>query len=163
MGFFGADGEYVHEAYDHIDEFRLLISCSEQSPYEHFTQSLIDLEVDMSMNYIKKAQEMGFPIKDVNREEIHILSNAHFSCVFEMILHDVPKQRAIEMSDRFSAVFAAGWKECLSMRCKVGNPDKLGLPTFFVTNSLLIQSQISILELFYEYKCVHQHPLIYAP
>ena len=100
--------EYI---YDHIDEFRLLFSCSEQSPYEHFTHSLIDVEVDMTMNYIEKAREMGFPIKDINREEIHILSNAFFSCVFEMILHDVPKQRAIEMSGRFYAFFTAGWKE----------------------------------------------------
>ena len=102
---------FMEYLYDHIDEFRLLISCSEQTTYEHFTHSLVDLEVDMTVSYIEKAREMGFAMKPANREEIHVLANAHFSCVFEMILHNVPKAKAMKMTDRFSAFFAAGWKE----------------------------------------------------
>lgn len=106
-------GLFMEYMYAHLDEFRLLISCSEQTPYEHFTHSLIELDIEMTLRYLEMAKGLGYPVQRIGRRELHILSNAQFSCIFEMILHDVPKEEAMRMAERFSSFFAAGWKEVL--------------------------------------------------
>ena len=104
---------FVEYIYDNLDEFRLLISCSEQTPYEHFTHALVDLEVEMSINYIAKAKALGYEVNDISREEIHIIASAMFSCIYEIVLHEIPKKKGIRMAEQFSSFFAAGWKDLL--------------------------------------------------
>lgn len=106
-------GLFIDYIYDHLDEFRLLISCSEQSPYERFTHSLIDLDIEMTKQYLDVARDLGYKVKEVSKEELHILVNAQFSCIFEMVRHDIPKERALVMAERFSGFFACGWQDFL--------------------------------------------------
>lgn len=106
-------GRFIEFIYGHLDEFRLLISCSEQTAYEHFTHTLIDLDVDMTIRYLQYAKELGFPVNECSRQELHIIVNAQFSCIFEMVLHEIPKPEALRMAERFSGFFSAGWRDFL--------------------------------------------------
>lgn len=100
--------EYI---YDHLEVFKLLLSAAEKTAYESFVHILIEMEVDMTLEYIRLAREKGYMIKDVSREEIHIFVNAQFSAFFEMVLHDVPRERAVEYTSSIFRFFAAGWKK----------------------------------------------------
>lgn len=106
-------GLFIEYIYDHLDEFRLLIACSEQSPYERFTHLLIELDIELTQRYLNNAQRLGFKVNSVSNEEMHILTNAQFSCIFEMVLHDIPKQTALKIARKLSGFFAAGWKDIL--------------------------------------------------
>ena len=106
-------GRFIEFIYDHSDEFRLLISCSEQTAYEQFTHTLIDLDVDMTIRYLQYAKELGFRVNECSRQELHIIINAQFSCIFEMVLHEIPKSEALRMAERFSGFFSAGWRDFL--------------------------------------------------
>lgn len=106
-------GLFIDFIYRNLDTFRLLVSCSEQSPYEHFTHALIDLDIEMTQKYLAHAKALGYPVKEANPQELHVLINAQFSCIFEMVLHGTPREEALRMGERFSRFFAAGWKDFL--------------------------------------------------
>lgn len=108
-------GLFIEFIYSHLDEFRLLISCSEQTAYEQFTHSLIDLDVEMTLRYLQYAKELGFPVREPGLQELHIIINAQFSCIFEMVLHEIPKEAALMMAERFSGFFSSGWRDFLGM------------------------------------------------
>ncbi len=99
--------------YSHLEEFRLLILCSEQSPFEKFTHTLIDMDIDMTLKYLDAARSMGYQVNQASRDELHFIINAEFSCIFEMVRHDIPKEEALKMARRFVGFFTAGWKHFL--------------------------------------------------
>ncbi|MDL2214065.1 TetR/AcrR family transcriptional regulator [Clostridia bacterium OttesenSCG-928-O13] len=106
-------GLFVNYIYDAFDIFKLLLSGSEQTPYEHFTHTLIDLSVDTTMAYIKAARALGYPVRNVGRDELHILTNAQYSCLYEMVLHNMPREAALAMAKNLSGFFIAGWQAIL--------------------------------------------------
>lgn len=96
--------------YDHLSAFRLLLSCAEKTAYESFTHMLIDMEVEMTKDYMATARELGHVLRDIPEEELHILINAQFSAFFELVLHDVPRERAMEYTTGIYRFFEAGWR-----------------------------------------------------
>lgn len=105
--------QFVEYIYDHYSAFRLLISGSEQSPYEHFTHTLVDMDVDITLQYLALARKLGLPVNEVSREELHIIANAQFSCLYEMVLHQHSRQDALRMTDKIVCFFSAGWQALL--------------------------------------------------
>lgn len=99
--------------YTHLDEFRLLIMCSEQSPFEKFTHTLIEMDIDMTEKYLNAARSMGYKLKETSREELHFIINAEFSCIVEMVRHEISMENAKKMARRFEGFFTAGWKNFL--------------------------------------------------
>lgn len=104
---------FVGDIYNAFDVFKLLLTGSEQTPYEHFVHSLVDMGVDTTFQYIEMARKLGYPVRQVSREEMHILSSAQYSCVFEMVLHDMPKEDALALTKSLGVFFAAGWHAIL--------------------------------------------------
>lgn len=100
----------IRYIYDHFEVFKLLVTCSEQSAYEHFTHSLIDMDVELTQKYMERAAQLGHPVKTLSRQELHILINAQFSCLFEMVLHDMPREEAMAMAGTMSRFFIGGWQ-----------------------------------------------------
>lgn len=101
---------FIHYIYDHFDTFKLLISCSEQSAYEHFTHTLIDMDVELTQKYLDRAAQLGHRVRGLSRQELHVLINAQFSCLFEMVLHDTPRAEALAMAETMTRFFIGGWR-----------------------------------------------------
>jgi len=96
--------------YDHFDAFKLLISASEKTVYETFTHRLIQLDVDMTMDFIGRAQKAGRKIRSFDESEIHMLCSAQYSAIYEMILHDFPREQAIRYAGTLWEFFSSGWR-----------------------------------------------------
>ena len=103
-------GELLQYVYAHYNIFRILIMASEQTPLEDFTHRLVEMNVEVTAAYLKKARELGYAVNEISREELHVLINGQFSCIFEMLKHDTPKDTALAYAKNLSKFYTGGWK-----------------------------------------------------
>ena len=92
---FWASVDYI---YDHFDEFKLLLTSGENSTYQEFLHRIVELDNQCTMRYIQ-APELG-----------HLLSSAFYTGMFEVVIHDMPKDQAVEHIQRMRRFYTAGWK-----------------------------------------------------
>jgi AcrR family transcriptional regulator len=102
---------FVRYIYERYDAFKLLISASEQTVYENFTHQLVQLDVDMTLAYIGRARTAGYAVKDLSEGEIHLLSSAQYSAIFEIVLHDLSGEEALRYADTIWEFFSSGWRK----------------------------------------------------
>lgn len=108
-----AMGRLIDYIYDHFDAFKLLVSCSEQSPYETFTHALVALDVHFTSQYLELAKKAGYPVRPVTRRELHLAVSAQMACVLELIIHNVPYQETMAILPNISRFIVAGWNSLL--------------------------------------------------
>ena len=102
--------------YDNYDAFKLLIECAEGTAYADFVHQLVVREVDSTFTYIQTLAKMGCHVEPLNKNLIHIIASALFSGIFEVIVHDMPKEEAREYLSQFHRFYAAGWSELLNVK-----------------------------------------------
>lgn len=102
--------------YDNYDAFKLLIECAEGTAYADFVHQLVVREVDSTFTYIQTLAKMGCHVEPLNKNLIHIIASALFSGIFEVIVHDMPKEEAREYISQFHRFYAAGWSELLNVK-----------------------------------------------
>lgn len=106
---------FVRYIYRHFDEFRLLF-LSEQTAYEDFLHMLIHLEVDSTQRYLAEAKRQGHSVRDLDEQELHMIANAQFSALFELVSHEIPKEEGIRYAVTVERFFLAGWKEIILIK-----------------------------------------------
>lgn len=104
---------FVNYMYDHFDIFKLVICCSEGTKYETFTHDLVELDVKRSAEYFSLLKQHGKLEGKVSPELQHSITSAYFASVFEMIVHDMPRQKALDLSHEISTFFESGWNGLL--------------------------------------------------
>ncbi|WP_313183836.1 TetR/AcrR family transcriptional regulator [Lacrimispora sp.] len=104
--------EYV---YDHFEAFKLICCCSAGTVYENYIDQLVQIEVEASLTFIEGLQaERGKSLR-IDKELIHIVSNALFSGIFETVIHDMPREKAREYIERLYVFYEAGWFKLLEI------------------------------------------------
>ena len=102
--------------YDNYDAFKLLIECAEGTAYADFVHQLVVREGDSTFTYIQTLAKMGCHVEPLNKNLIHIIASALFSGIFEVIVHDMPKEEAREYISQFHRFYTAGWSELLNVK-----------------------------------------------
>lgn len=95
--------------YEHYEDFKILICCSDGTPYEHFIDSMVDIEVEYTFRYIDVLKSLGRDVPDLDRELCHMIANGMFNGFFEAIRHDMPKCRAKAFIEQLREFYTAGW------------------------------------------------------
>jgi len=104
--------EYV---YDHFEVFKLICCCSAGTVYENYIDQLVQIEVEASLTFIERLQlERGKQLR-IDKELVHIVSNALFSGIFETVIHDMPREKAREYIERLYVFYEAGWFKLLEL------------------------------------------------
>lgn len=102
--------------YEYVDAFKLLILCAEGTKYSGFVHQLVLKETRSTFAYIETLKQMGIAIKPINKNLIHMLSSGLFSGVFEAVVHDMPKEEAVEYMLQLEKFCTAGWEELLGVK-----------------------------------------------
>lgn len=102
----------VRYIYRHFDEFRLLF-LSDQTICADFLHMLIQLDVDSTRRYFAEALRRGYSLQVLDEQELHILANAQFSVLPELISHGIPEDQALRSALTVERFFVAGWKEVM--------------------------------------------------
>lgn len=102
--------------YEHPLIFKILISKSSGTKYEHFIHELVSYEVDDTEKFYEQAHELGIHIKEIDSETEHILISGMFSTLFEMFIHDFSYEKACENLELLIDFYIAGWMRILDIR-----------------------------------------------
>lgn len=100
--------EYI---YDNFEAFLLLLTCAEQTGYENYIHRMIDIDIDLTLNYMEEAKKQGYQVAQLSYQEMHMLVNAQYSALFELVLHKIPKEQALKYVKTISRFFTCGWQE----------------------------------------------------
>lgn len=99
--------------YDHLEDFKILICCSDGTPYENFIDSMVDVEVEYTFRYIEVLKKLGKQVPELDRNLCHMIASGMFEGVFEVIRHHMPKERAIIFIEQLREFYTAGWMKIM--------------------------------------------------
>lgn len=102
--------------YDHFDVFKLIVCHSAGTRYEHYIDTLVEIEANSAMQLTEQMQAAGYELPPINEELAHMISSGLFNCVFEMVRHDMPKDKALEYAGSYQLFYTAGWMKILGLK-----------------------------------------------
>lgn len=105
---------FIEYIYDHFDEVKLLITCSEGTAYSDFVHSLVEIDIEYTKKYISAIGNDALSSGRATPELMHIISSALFSGIFEIVVHDMPRKKADWYISRLRRFFLAGWDTILN-------------------------------------------------
>ena len=112
-----ASGDYVDWMVDYICEHRdpvkLLLCRAEGTSYEHFVHNMVEVEVEYTLKYMEVLRRLGKEIPQLNRSLCHIIASGMFNGMFEIVIHDMPREQAHRDVTQFRAFYTAGWLELM--------------------------------------------------
>lgn len=112
-----SDGQMwmIQHIYDNFEAFKLISCCSTGTKYEHYIDTLIEIEVNDSRVLIDRMTEAGLPVHPIDDDLIHIVASALFSGMFEPVRHDMPQDKAAEYMNSLKDFYSAGWFRILGL------------------------------------------------
>lgn len=105
----------IAHIYDHFDAFKLITCCSVGTRYEHYLDTLIEIEVNASQVLIEAMEAAGMKVQPIDDELIHIVSSALFNGMFETVRHDMPREKAVQHMCSLRDFYSAGWFKILGI------------------------------------------------
>ena len=100
-------------AYDHLDAFKLILCCSEGTKYENMVHEMVEIEIEATHAFGKILEGLGMPAYKIDPQLEHMLVSGFLTAAFETIIHDMPRDKAMEYIRKLRAFHTAGWKEIM--------------------------------------------------
>ncbi|MDF2655075.1 MAG: transcriptional regulator, TetR family [Bacillota bacterium] len=102
--------------YQHFEAFKLLICSSAGTEYEGYLNGMVEIETKATFQFIAAVRKAGWQINDVDEELVHMLSSSFFYGIFEIVAHDMPKERAEGYIHNLLEFTKAGWTKLLDLK-----------------------------------------------
>ncbi len=104
----GAD-RLLDYVYRNFSSLKLLLKCSEGTKYSGFLNEAVRLEADITLRSFRRAKERGdIPGELPSEMEMHIISHAYLSSIFEAVLHDLNREDMEKYLHTIVDFFTAG-------------------------------------------------------
>lgn len=98
--------EYICE---HREPVKLLICKAEGTSYEHFVHNMVEVEVEATLRYMEVLRRLGRNVPEISRSLCHIISSGMFNGLFEIVIHDMPRDQALRDVAQIQDFHTAGW------------------------------------------------------
>lgn len=102
-------GWLIDYMYEHFDEAKILICCNDGTSYESFLDRMIDVEVEYTFKYIDVLKKLGKEVKQIDADLAHMIASGMFNGMFEVLYHNMPKERAKVFIYQLCEFYTAGW------------------------------------------------------
>lgn len=109
---------YIDYMYEHLEEFQLLLKCSQGSRAENFIEEITNQYTKQNVEFVKAAYEAGYAKCMPSLTEIHILTLGYITALFECVLHDVPYEVAGSYVKNIIIFQHYGWYGVLGLPLK---------------------------------------------
>lgn len=93
--------------------FRLILCASDGTPHADMVDEMARIDVDATDKFIHTLQQLGQPDPKLDKQLEHILVSGMFTAFFEVIVHEMPKERAYDYMRELRAFYTAGWKQII--------------------------------------------------
>lgn len=107
--------QYIDFIYDHFEEFKLLLTCSDGTKYQNFMHDISEMEVKEMTRLMDELRSRGFTVKDISQDELHMLVSGYVASVFEVVIHDYPREKAIKQAKTLMEFLYPGWIKAFGM------------------------------------------------
>jgi len=97
----------------HREPVKLLISRAEGTSYEHFVHNMVEVEVESTLRYMEVLRRLGKEIPQMNRSLCHIIASGMFNGLFEIVIHDMPREQAVRDVAQFRTFYTSGWTKLM--------------------------------------------------
>lgn len=105
----------VDYIYQHFDAFKLLLCRSEGTRYEHMLHELVEAEVQATYDFLAVLRALGQSAPELDPQLEHILVSGMFTAFFEMVVHDMPHEKARVYVRELRVFYTAGWKKIMGL------------------------------------------------
>ena len=105
--------EYI---YAHLDEFRLILMCSQGTRYAAMVDEMMKVEEESTEDFIKLMRANGMEIAPIDPLLVHMVTSGYFTSFFEIVRHSVPIEDARLYVQNLQAFYKAGWERLFGMR-----------------------------------------------
>ncbi len=100
-------------AYQHLDEFKLLLCCSEGTRFASMVDEMVEIETKATHNYMAVLKSLGRPSPYIDERLEHILITGMFNAYFELIIHEMPLNQAKIYLKEMRDFYTAGWMKIM--------------------------------------------------
>lgn len=97
----------------HREPVKLLLCCEEGTSYEHFVHNMVEVEVEYTQRYMEVLRRLGRDIPVLDKSLCHIIASGMFNGIFEIVVHDMPRDQAMRDVDQLRAFYTAGWSKLM--------------------------------------------------
>lgn len=108
-------GSLLNYVYANFDAFKLIFCCASGTKYENYLDTLAELGGYSSRKSIEQMTKMGYELNPVDDDQLFMISGALSYGLFEMVRHDVPKEKAKENMLHLQNFYSAGWGKVLGL------------------------------------------------
>lgn len=105
--------EMLHYAYEHLEECKLILCCSEGTKFSGLIDEMVEIEAEATHSYQKVLEELGRPSPKIDPTLEHILITGMFHTFFELIIHAMPLPEAEKYLREMRAFYTAGWMKIM--------------------------------------------------
>ena len=94
---------------DHREPVKLLLCKAEGTSYEHFVHNMVEVEVEYTLRYMDVLRRLGREVPELSQSLCHIIASGMFNGLFEIVVHDMPKEQALRDAEQFRTFYTGGW------------------------------------------------------
>lgn len=102
-------------AYENFDAFKLILCCAEGTRYENMIHEMVEIEIKATHAYAEVLKELGIESYSIDPYLEHMLVSGFFSAYFEVIIHDIPYEKAKEYIRDLKNFYTAGWTKIMGL------------------------------------------------
>lgn len=106
-------GKCMHDmllyAYENLDEFKLLLCCSEGTRFAGMIDEMVEVEIKGTHDYQSVLETLGYHSPSIDPRLEHILVTGMFNAFFELIIHEMPLHEAEKYLTELREFYTAGW------------------------------------------------------
>ena len=100
-------------AYEHLDEFRLILCHAEGTRFYQLVDEMVEIETKATHDYFAVLEDLGKPSPPIDEHLEHMLITGMFNTFFEMIIHDMPLEKAECYLKEMRDFYTAGWMKIM--------------------------------------------------
>ena len=105
--------EMLLYAYEHLNEFKLILCCSEGTRFSKLIDEMVEIETKGTHDYLAVLEKLGRPAPPIDERLEHILITGMFNTFFELIMHEMPLEEAKRYLKEMRAFYTAGWMKIM--------------------------------------------------
>ena len=115
-GYADFEDDILDYLYEHFDEFKLLVDCAKGTKYENFFDVFVELEEKSSAHMMDMLKKSGYECPEVTPIQHHIAATMYMAGMYEIIRHNMPKEKAVECIRFTYDFYEAAWQSLLKLK-----------------------------------------------
>lgn len=105
----------VDYIYQHREPIKLLLCRAEGTSYEHFVHNMVEVEVESTLRYMEVLRNLGREVPKLSHSLCHIIASGMFNGLFEIVVHDIPRDQALRDVEQFRNFYTGGWLKLMGV------------------------------------------------